>query len=160
MGLIGKILGSPRKKESGNEQYERVTGAKSTADAAYEHATEAKQTAASGTKAGSTISKWGDRISAGAKAAPGFMQNPKFQNFAKNAAYHSNNILGGGNGGFGNVDMVGLGGTAPAKKKTGKRKLAPAFYDPKTGKTYLARGVKKSRKKSKVKEGPREFNPW
>jgi len=164
MGIIGKIFGSP-KKESGNEQYERVTGAKSVADSAYENVTDAKRTGASATRAGSTIHKWGDRISA--SAVTGKIQSPAFQNFAKNAVASSNNIFGGGSFG-GDRDLVGLGGGPGSgsnnKKKKGKHKLSPAFYDPKTGKTYIAKNkkvvAKKKGKKNKQQAGPQEFDPW
>jgi len=166
MGLIRNIiLGSP-KKETGNEQYERVTGAKSTAESAYENVTDSKRAVASATKAGSSISKWGNRISAGAGAIGGKVSSPAFQNFAKNAVSSSNNIFGGGSFG-GDRDLVGLGGAARkvSKKKQGSGKLRPAFDDAKTGKTYIAKTDKKvvaktKKKHKKEKTGPAEFDPW
>jgi hypothetical protein len=120
------------------------------------------------TKAGSTVSRWGDRVSESVNGAKAKISSPAFQNFAKNAVANSDNILG--TGGFGgNMDLVGLGGTARSKsgsKQGSKQKsgLRPAFYDAMTGKTYIAKNGKKSgSKKSKRRKGPkgpREFNPW
>jgi hypothetical protein len=120
------------------------------------------------TKAGSTVSRWGNRISSAASGASARLSSPAFKNFAQNAVSSGNDILGGGMFGGGR-DLVGLGGAARkvSKKKRGggKGKLRPAFYDAKTGKTYIAKTDKKvvaktKKKHKKEKYGPREFDPW
>lgn len=139
MGFIGKILGKPQsqKQESGNEQYERATGAKNSADTAYEKATGATQTGTTPTQAGNTIHRWGDRISSGANTLSSKVKSPAFQTFAKNAVYSGNNVFGDDKFNSNN-DLVGLGNKPHSKprksnskkKKRGNKGFKPRDFDP------------------------------
>jgi hypothetical protein len=82
--------------------------------------------------------------------------------YARNLVNNTGDMIGGpGPGGFdlmtgARTGRKSSGSGGSGKKKSSKKGLQSAFYDPKTGRTYVARkgkGKKKSR-------GPGGFNPW
>lgn len=155
MGIISSIFGrgAAPQKSNGEAAYEEATGAKRTADIAYEKATGAKKYTEP--KTPKTVTH--------AQRMTG-LQN-KIGELGVSAGNIGSRInstpydMGSGMGGMGMGNMggdpframdMGLGGPSKASKRSKpKKKLQPAFYDAKTGKTYVAKngGKKKSSKK-------------